>query len=64
MADKTQQFNEHVPESDVVKHYAPNEKSAVLQEVEDDAVYLTERRFQEQREEAARNRDKADKKSK
>lgn len=44
--------------SNEVKHYAPNKKSAWLQEVEDDATYITNKRFAEQREEAERERQK------
>lgn len=33
---------------------SPNKKSAAMQEVEDDAIYITERRIQEDRDERAR----------
>ncbi len=45
-------------DSNTAKHYAPNIKSTWLQEVEDDATYITEKRFAEHYEEAARERQK------
>lgn len=47
--------------SNEVQHYAPNKKTAWLQEVEDDATYITNKRFAEQREEAAREEAKREK---
>lgn len=64
MADQTQQFNEHTPSTDVVKHFSPNVKTSALQEVEDDAVYIQSKRFAEQLEENQRTREKAEKKAK
>lgn len=39
--------------------FAPNHKPANLQEVEDDAVYIQNRRFRDQMDEMQRDREKA-----